>query len=114
MRRQQVQSSSLKSVGYSARQQVLEVEFQAGSVYQYKDVPPEVHQALMAAESKGSYFAANIRDKYPFVLLVQSPRLQAARKPAGDWVMGDLSALCDYLRQEHGGELPLASELLGA
>lgn len=111
MSRTIVQSSSIKSVGYSPRKQVLEVEFIAGSVYQYQGVPAEVHAALMAADSKGRYFRANIRDTYPCELLVKSPRLQAARKPSDDWVMGDLSALCDYLTQEHGGQLPKAADL---
>lgn len=112
MKRTAVKSTSIKSVGYAKRRQVLEVQFQTGSIYQYKGVPPEVHQALMATDSKGKYFAANIRNVYACEV-VQGRQLQAPRQPAGDWVIGDLSALCDYLRQEHGGELPLASELLG-
>jgi len=46
-----VRSSALRSVGYGPEQRVLEIEFTNGDVYQYSDVPPEVHRGLMAAES---------------------------------------------------------------
>jgi KTSC domain len=56
MRRQEVDSSSIASIGYDARRCALEVEFrQSGDVYQYFDVPSEEHAAFMAAESKGRY-----------------------------------------------------------
>jgi hypothetical protein len=34
--------------------------------YVYDGVPPEDYAALMAAESKGAWFNAHIRDCYPF------------------------------------------------
>lgn len=34
-----------------------------GGVYQYFDVPAEVHRGLMAAESHGRYFNQHVRDK---------------------------------------------------
>ena len=49
--RTQVRSSALRSVGYDEDSQTLEIEFTNGAVYQYFDVPPEVHHGLMAAES---------------------------------------------------------------
>jgi len=39
------------------------VEIGIGAVYQYFDVPPEVHSGLMAAESHGRYFHQHVRDK---------------------------------------------------
>jgi hypothetical protein len=66
MERQPVTSSNLRSVGYDAKQLLLEVEFQDGATYQYTGVPASAHQALMLAGSKGSYFHANIRDRYPY------------------------------------------------
>ncbi|HEU4751649.1 MAG TPA: KTSC domain-containing protein, partial [Armatimonadota bacterium] len=33
------------------------------------DVPASEYRGLMAAESKGSYFLANIRDCYPYAPL---------------------------------------------
>jgi hypothetical protein len=59
-----VQSSVIASIGYSRSDETLEVQFHTGRVYQYERVPPERHAALMAAESIGSYFNENIRDRY--------------------------------------------------
>jgi len=65
MARQPIDSSSLKSVGYDASAQTLEVEFHHGAVYVYLDVPQDVFEELKAAESKGLFFNSNIRDRYP-------------------------------------------------
>lgn len=65
MARQPIDSSSLKSVGYDASAQTLEVEFNHGAVYVYKGVPQDVFEELKAAESKGRFFNSNIRDRYP-------------------------------------------------
>jgi hypothetical protein len=62
MVRVQVDSSSLASVGYDPATETLEVEFTSGTVYQYSNVPAEVYEELMAAESHGAYFAQNIRN----------------------------------------------------
>ena len=60
-----VESNYLQSVGYDASEQVLEIEFKKGEVYQYKDVPIVVYTDLMNASSHGKYFNANIKDVYP-------------------------------------------------
>ncbi len=64
MERQSVDSSSLQSIGYDTLTQALEVEFHHGALYLYRDVPPNVFEALMAADSKGRFFNANIRERY--------------------------------------------------
>ncbi len=64
MQRRPVVSSKLRAVGYDARHQILEIEFLAGSVYHYFGVPEEVHEALMNAASKGTYFQDRIREAY--------------------------------------------------
>jgi hypothetical protein len=61
MERQLVQSSNVYSVGYDAEKRRLEVEFVNGGVYEYLDVPPEKHEALLAAESKGRYLTQQIK-----------------------------------------------------
>ena len=66
MQREPVVSSSLRSVGYDPDRQVLEIEFQNGSVYQYSGVQELVYVNLMHASSKGQYFDANIRDVYQY------------------------------------------------
>lgn len=65
MQRTTVKSSNLASVGYDAAEHILEVEFISGVVYQYDDVPSDVHTALMAAASHGSYFMGEIWGVFP-------------------------------------------------
>ena len=43
---------------------VLEVEFRTGGVYQYFGVPRESYVALMAAMSKGRFFSTQIKPAY--------------------------------------------------
>ncbi len=69
MKRKSVESSNLASVGYDAKGQILEIEFNHGGVYQYFDVPQEVYDELMDAGSHGKYFVHNIKDEYDFVKL---------------------------------------------
>jgi len=66
VRRQAVDSSSLESVGYDVSTHVLEIAFRNGGVYQYEDVPPEVFEDLMAADSLGRFFTARIRPRYSY------------------------------------------------
>ncbi|HEY9045264.1 MAG TPA: KTSC domain-containing protein [Ohtaekwangia sp.] len=66
MLRTPVTSSGLASIGYDEDHAILEVEFTSGEVYQYLDVPLEVYEALMSAESHGTYFSKHIRPLYDF------------------------------------------------
>ena len=65
-----VESSNLAAVGYDERQQVLEVAFLDGSVYQYYRVPADVYRELMEAPSHGSYFYWNIREAYRYYRII--------------------------------------------
>lgn len=56
MKRTPVDSSSLRSLGYDAAQQVLEVEFASGALYRYEQVPAAAVQALLQADSLGRHF----------------------------------------------------------
>ena len=66
MNRKSVESSNLASIGYDAENEILEVEFKHGGVYQYFDVPLHVYEELMDADSHGVYFSANIRNDYNY------------------------------------------------
>lgn len=66
MKRQAVESSNLASIGYDAENEILEVEFNHGGVYQYFDVPQDVYAELMNADSHGKYFSANIRNDFEY------------------------------------------------
>lgn len=61
-----VASSNLASVGYAAREKVLEIEFQSGGIYRYREVPRETYTGLMEAASKGQYFIQRIRGRFEF------------------------------------------------
>jgi hypothetical protein len=65
MRRQRVESSAIRSVGYDPSLATLEIEFTSGEIYRYHAVPPSRYRALLDAESKGHYFLEHIRDVYP-------------------------------------------------
>ena len=67
MKRQSVESSNLRSIGYDEFLFVLEIEFKSGAVYRYYGVPSEVHDELINAESVGKYFNANVKSKYNFL-----------------------------------------------
>ena len=66
MNRQPVQSSNIRSVGYDATAQTLEIEFHSGGIYHYFEVPESVHLGLLAAPSKGTYFHERIEDRYRY------------------------------------------------
>ena len=66
MKREPVESSNLASVGYDTDNKILEIEFNHGGVYQYFDVPQDVHDELMSADSHGKYFVHNIKDEYEY------------------------------------------------
>lgn len=64
--RQPLKSSSLASVGYERGSRTLELEFRKGGVYRYFEVPAALHEALLRAPSKGRFFAAELRNRFPY------------------------------------------------
>jgi len=62
-----VESSTLATVGYDESGELLELKFRSHAVYRYFAVPAGVHEALLGATSKGSYFNRTIRGQYRFV-----------------------------------------------
>ncbi len=89
MERMKVDSSQIVSAGWERDQSfdeigTFEIEFKGGAVYQYKDVPMATSVAFWDSESKGKFFAQNIKpfpEKYPFTR-VRDTDLQ--REKAGD------------------------------
>ena len=59
-----VQSAAIDKVSYNPDTQVLTVAFDKGGTYEYSGVSQEVYDALMKAESKGTYLSENIRGKF--------------------------------------------------
>jgi hypothetical protein len=64
IKRQPVESSVLASAGYDAKARTMEIEFHSGAIYRYLEVPEEIFRRLLAAESKGQFFGAAIRNKF--------------------------------------------------
>ena len=61
-----VESSNVVAVGYKKND--LYVDFKSGS-YVYFDVPKEIYDGLLKAESKGKYMWAKVRDRYDYARL---------------------------------------------
>ena len=66
MQRTSVSSSDIRSIGYDAPTAVLEVEFNAGGVYRYFNVPVHVHNNFMIAASHGQFLNDYIRYNYQY------------------------------------------------
>lgn len=67
MQRNEVVSSNIKSIGYDLQAMILEIEFKNGHVYQYSGVPGNIYQALMNAQSHGTYLHQFVMNRYPYV-----------------------------------------------
>ena len=68
MRREQVISSCVVSVGYDGTSQTLEIDLRNG-IYKYHSVPQSIYDKFMKAESKGKFFHAYIRKSYRYTKL---------------------------------------------
>ena len=66
MDRTSVSSSNIASIGYDSENNVLEVEFLSGSVYQYYSVPEYIYNDFMNAPSHGRYLNWNIKGYYRY------------------------------------------------
>jgi hypothetical protein len=64
-----VESTTLRTVAYDADRELLQLEFHDGATYQYFNVPVAIHEGLLQAPSKGTYFNRFIRQKYDYALV---------------------------------------------
>jgi len=60
------ESVSIRAIRYDAKRRRLVVRFIDGDEYAYVGVPGEVHRSFAQAESKGRFFAEEVRGKYPY------------------------------------------------
>lgn len=58
------ESRAIKRTTYNPETMVLVVTFTDGNGFDYNDVPPTVHTALIEAASVGAYFNKFIRNHY--------------------------------------------------
>ena len=61
-----VESSMIGAVAYDDTRRDLIVIFNTGQTYVYSDVPRDVYDGLLAADSKGTYMKASVIDQYPY------------------------------------------------
>jgi lysyl-tRNA synthetase class 2 len=59
-------SATIREIDYDAERAKLVVRMQSGERYVYVGVPAEVCRSLREAPSKGRFFRAQIRDRYPY------------------------------------------------
>lgn len=60
-------STAIGRIAYLAADRELDVTFiGSGRTYTYIGVEPEVHDEFVRASSKGQFFNARIRNRYPF------------------------------------------------
>lgn len=64
MERKRISNAKIRSVGYDAKQQVLEIEFSSGDIVQYSRVSEEYHRRMMAAPNPYSYFQDKIEEGF--------------------------------------------------
>lgn len=63
---QMVLSSEIEWIGYEQKKNMLRVEFIAGSIYQYEQVPETLFQAFLEAPSHGRFFDTQVKGRYPY------------------------------------------------
>jgi KTSC domain-containing protein len=68
-----VESTTLSTVAYDEQRSLLQLEFRSRAIYEYACVPAVVHEALLRAASKGSYFNQFIRGRFPYRLAGTGP-----------------------------------------
>jgi hypothetical protein len=61
-----VASSILDAVAYDPGRRRLRLRFRTGAVFEFDGVPTVVVEELLAAPSKGTYFAEYLRPEYPY------------------------------------------------
>ena len=64
-----VDSSMIQAFGYDENHQSLLVIFNSGKTYQYAEVPKEIYEELLEADSKGRYMRDCVIDCYPYTLI---------------------------------------------
>ncbi len=67
-------SSNILAIGYDPATRVLRVAFKAGGTYDCHEVSAETYASLMSAESKGSFYAKQIKGKYPTTRVEETPK----------------------------------------
>jgi len=68
----EVVSSNINKIGYENNN--LLVEYKSGVKYQYKEVPQELYEKLISAESKGRFMNSEIKGKFEYIRIEDTPK----------------------------------------
>ena len=69
-----VSSSMMTAVNYDEDSAELDITFVGGKTYRYSEVPQEIYDGLLEAESKGEFFNGQIKDRFSYREVVGRPR----------------------------------------
>jgi hypothetical protein len=59
-----VASPMANAIGYDSENEVLQIEFNSGAVYQFSDVDEDTWEDLYTSDAVGRYFNQNIKGQY--------------------------------------------------
>ena len=86
-----VESSVFTSAAYRSEVRQLYLRFRDGDIYRYFDCTLETYKAFLAAESKGRFFARQIRSRFRYEQ-VRCARRHTGRSVAGEGRRGRITA----------------------
>lgn len=64
MKRREISSTMIRSIGHDANNSILEIEFLSGPVWQYYDFSESDWYSFDSAESHGKYFHKHIKGQF--------------------------------------------------
>jgi len=59
-----IASTMANAIGYSPENEVLQIEFNSGAVYEYSDIDEGTWEDLYTSDAVGRYFNQNIKGRY--------------------------------------------------
>lgn len=59
-------STVISSIHYDPQTSTLRITFVSGMIYDYKNVPPHIYEALRTSGAKGIYLNRHIKGNYAF------------------------------------------------
>jgi len=59
-------SSVVSKMSYFPKSKVLRITYVSGTIYDYKDVPEDVYEAMREAFSKGTFLNEHIKGNFDF------------------------------------------------
>lgn len=77
-----ISSGKLRAIGYDARERILQVQFEAGSTFQYSGVGEEVWRRLRSSGAAWSFYRDNIEEE--FAVKRVSGKAATAKNPIDD------------------------------